>query len=117
MKVTTNKKSTTLNKSFINYLKDQNKISDSLLVVINNLTIEELIAVKLELSAKMINNRLFGLDIWRNSGYIIKEALLMFAISTTQSKKDAARFLGLTYLDFKKALKKYEVNNYFMNKD
>jgi len=117
MRVTTNKKSTTLNKSFINYLKDQNKISDSLLVVINNLTIEELIAVKLELSAKMINNRLFGLDIWRNSGYIIKEALLMFAISTTQSKKDAARFLGLTYLDFKKALKKYEVNNYFMNKD
>jgi len=117
MKVTTNKKSTTLNKSFINYLKDQNKISDSLLVVINNLTIEELIAVKLELSANMINNRLFGLDIWRNSGYIIKEALLMFAISTTQSKKDAARFLGLTYLDFKKALKKYEVNNYFMNKD
>jgi len=117
MKVTTNKKSTTLNKSFINYLKDQNKISDSLLVVINNLTIEELIAVKLELSAKMINNRLFGLDIWRNSGYIIKEALLMFAISTTQSKKDAARFLGLTYLDFKKALKTYKVDNYFLNKD
>jgi len=117
MKVTTNKKSTTLNKSFINYLKDQNKISDSLLVVINNLTIEELIAVKLELSAKMINNRLFGLDIWRNSGYIIKEALLMFAISTTQSKKDAVRFLGLTYLDFKKALKTYKVDNYFLNKD
>ena len=117
MRVTTNKKSTTLNKSFINYLKDQNKISDSLLVVINNLTIEELIAIKLELSAKMINNRLFGLDIWRKSGYIIKEALLMFAISTTQSKKDAARFLGLTYLDFKKALKKFEVDNYFLNKD
>ena len=82
-----------------------------------NLSLEDLIALKLELSAKMINNRLFGLDIWRNSGYIIKEALLMFAISTTQSKKDAARFLGLTYLDFKKALKKFEVDNYFLNKD
>ena len=117
MKVTTNKKSTTLNKSIINYLKDQNKINDSVLVIINNLTIEELIAVKLELSAKMINHRLFGLDIWRNSVYIIKEALLMFAISTTQSKKDAARFLGLTYLDFKKALKTYKVDNYFLNKD
>ena len=46
----------------------------------------------------------------------MKEAMLMFAISTTQSKKDAARFLGLTYLDFKKALKKFEVDNYFLNK-
>jgi len=113
---TSDKRFTTKHKSVILYLQQRQQIDDSLLVLINNLTLEDLIALKLELSAKNINNRLYGLDIWRNSGYIMKEALLMFAISTTQSKKDAARFLGLTYLDFKKALKKFEVNNYFLNK-
>ena len=115
MRKTSDKRFTSKHKSIILHLREANKLDDSLFVLINNLTLEQLIALKLELSAKMINNRLYGLDIWRNSGYIVKEALLMFAISTTQSKKDAARFLGLTYLDFKKALKKFEVDNYFLH--
>ena len=112
MKIKTTR-TNTLNKSVITYLKDQNKINDSVLVCINNLTLEDLIAVKFELSAKHINNRPYGFDIWRKSGYIIKEALLKFALSTTNSKKDAARFLGLTYSDFKKAIRKYKVTNFF----
>ena len=104
---------TTKNKSVILALKAKNLIDDSLLVCINSLTLEDLIAIKLELSANHINNRPYGFDIWRKSGYIIKEALLKFAISTTNSKKDAARFLGLTYSDFKKAIRKYKVTNFF----
>jgi len=42
---------------------------------------------------------------------------LKFAISTTNSKKDAARFLGLTYMEFKRVLRKYEVEDYFENKE
>ena len=94
-------------------MKAQNLLDDSLLVCINSLTLEDLIAIKLELSANHINNRPFGFDIWRKSGYIIKEALLKFAVSTTHSKKDAARFLGLTYSEFKKVMRKYKVENYF----
>jgi hypothetical protein len=104
---------TTKNKSVILALKAQNLLNDSLLVCINNLTLEDLIAIKLELSARHLNNRPYGFDIWRKSGYIIKEALLKFAVSTTHSKKDAARFLGLTYSEFKKVMRKYKVENYF----
>ena len=107
------KLSTTINKSIITKLKDQSKLNDSLLVLISNLTLEDLIAIKLELSCNFINNRLYGFDIWRNSNKIIQEAILKFAISTTKSKKDAARFLDLTYVEFKKLLRKYEVENYF----
>ena len=82
-------------------------------VRINNLTLEDLIALKLELACSRVNNRLYGLDIWKKSGYIIKEALLKFAISTTQSKKDAARFLGLTYVELKQQLKRFDVETYF----
>ena len=104
---------TTANKSIIKNLKDQNKINDNILSCISSLSIEDLIAIKLELSANFLNNRLYGFDIWRNSGYIVKEALLKFAISTTNSKKDAARFLGLTYREFGRISKKYKVEKYF----
>ncbi|MAH44319.1 hypothetical protein CMI37_00715 [Candidatus Pacearchaeota archaeon] len=104
---------TTASKSVIKKLKEENKVNDSNLTCINNLSIEDLIAVKFELSAAHINHRLYGFDIWRRSNYIIKEAILKFAVSTTKSKKDAARFLGLTYYEFLRVSKKYDVNSYF----
>ena len=107
------KTTTTANKSLIKTFKEQTKISDELLVCINSLSLEKLIAIKLELCANNINNRLYGFDIWRKTSYIVKDALLKFAISTTKSKKDAARFLGLTSQDFYKACKQFEVNQYF----
>jgi len=104
------KRSTTTNTSIINILKDQNLIDDRTLVAVNSISLEDLIAVKLELACNHINNRLYGLDVWRNSVYIVKDALLKFAISTTNSKKDAARFLGLTYNEFKLACKKFKID-------
>ena len=104
---------TTKSKSVINILKTKNQISDSTLASINSLSIEDLIAVKLELSANHLNNRLYGFDIWRNSSYIVKDALLKFAISNTNSKKDAARFLNLDYASFSRLIKKFKVDKYF----
>jgi hypothetical protein len=104
---------TTLNKSIIKKLKDQNKITDQTLTSINQLSIEDLIAVKFELSAGHMNNRLYGFNLWTKSNNIMKEALLKFAISTTKSKKDAARFLGLTYAEFKRVMTTYKVKDYF----
>ncbi len=108
-----NKNITTLSKSIIKQLKDQNKISDELLVSMNSLSIEELIAIKLELCANSINNRLYGFDIWRKTSYIVRDAVLKFAISTTKSKKDAARFLNLDYSSFSRLIKKFKVDKYF----
>ena len=109
MKKINRKNLTTTNKSIILKLC----LQDDLLVNINKLSLEDLIAVKLELSARNINNRLYGFDLWKQSNNIIKEALLKFAVSTTNSKKDAARFLGLTYLEFKRVMTTYKVKNYF----
>ena len=107
---TKDNRSTTINTSIITNLKDQALITDETLVAINAISLENLIAVKLELACNHINNRLYGFDIWRNSIYIVKDALLKFAISTTRSKKDAARFLGLTYADFRLACKKFNID-------
>ena len=104
---------TTYNKSVILKLKDADKVNDELLSLISGLSLEDLIAVKLELACNHLNNRLYGFSIWGQTARITKEAVLKFAISTTKSKKDAARFLGITYLDLKKILKKFEIDNYF----
>ena len=118
MKTNTSKnRSTTSNKSVISYLKSKNVINDELLVLINNLTLEDLIALKLELSSRMLNNRLYGFDIWRKSKYIVQEAILKYAISTTVSKKDAARFLGLTYNEFAKTFRKFKIDDYFKSSE
>ena len=103
-------------KSIINKLKDNNKVNDQVLVLINNLSLEDIIALKLELSSKMLKNRMYGFDIWRNSRYLVQEAILKFAISATKSKKDAARFLGLEYLTFSRLVKKYDVQKFFDKK-
>jgi len=105
------------NYSVIKKLKNTNMITDKELVTIGNITLEDLIAIKFELSASNTKNRMYGFDIWKRSDYIIKESIIKFAISATKSKKDAARFLGLTYKEFNRIAKFYKVNNYFTDKD
>ena len=95
--------------SIINKLKDQNKLNDQMLVYLNNLTLEDLIAVKLELSTNLLNHRLYGLDIWNKMSNITKEAILKFSLSVTKNKTDAARFLGITQQNFRRALKNYNI--------
>ena len=101
------------NKSIINKLTHEGIVSQDLLVLINNLTLEDLIAIKLELSCALVKNKLYGIDFWTNSCYIIREALLKFAISVSRSKKDAARFLGLDLREFNTQYKKYNIESYF----
>ena len=100
-------------KSIISKLKDNNLVSDDLLVLVNNLSLEDIIALKLELSSKILQNRFYGFDIWRNTNYIVKDALLKFAIANTNSKKDAARFLNLNYSAFSRLIKKFEVDKFY----
>ena len=101
------------NKSIINKLTHEGVVSQDLLILINNLTLEDLIAIKLELSCALVRNKLYGIDFWSNSCYIIREALLKFAISVSRSKKDAARFLGLDLREFNTQYKKYNIESYF----
>ena len=101
------------NKSIINKLTHEGVVSQDLLVLINNLTLEDLIAIKLELSCALVKNKLYGIDFWSNSCYIIREALLKFSISVSKSKKDAARFLGLDLREFNTQYKKYNIESYF----
>lgn len=101
--------------SFRSRLKRQKKITDDFEVMFNTLTMEEIIALKLELSSYNINNKLYNFPIWNNIYYIVKEACLKYALSACRTKHEAARMLGINENQFSDEVKKYKIEEYFEN--
>jgi hypothetical protein len=97
-------------------LKEENKTNDLFEIQLSNLTLEEVIALKLELATKEADGKLYGIPIWNNLHYIVKDACLKAAISGANTRRDAARFLGISYSSLKISLRKYNVFHYFINK-
>lgn len=93
----------------INSLTQKEMISNELLLLINNLTLEELIAIKIELSAKHLNNKMYGFPIWKAMPNITKEALLKVTHSITNTYSEGARFLGIEIENYIINLKKYGI--------
>ena len=107
------KKRLNRNYSVISKLKSEKKISDSVLTDLNNLSLEEIIAVKLELTSRFLCGKLYGLPLWRVTRQTVTDALLKTALSISKTKKEAARFLGIDYSEYNKLLKKYKTVSFF----
>lgn len=107
------------NYSVINKLLKEEKINERFLSVINQLSLEEVISVKLEIAAKASGGTVFGIPLWLSLRDICRDAVLKFALSAARTKADAASFLGLNIFSLKAYLKKYDVKSYFEeeNKD
>ncbi len=101
------------NYSLINKLLKEEKINEKFLFTLNQLSLEELIAVKLENSAKASGGNIFGIPIWNSLRDICRDASLKFAISAARTKAEAATFLGISIYTLKDYIKKYEVEEYF----
>ncbi len=96
--------------SLRNKLKKEKKTTDDFEVMLHSLTIEDLIGLKLELAASHINNKLYNFPIYRSMRYIVKEACLHFALSSTRTFDDAASFLGIRPGELKKEIQKYKID-------
>jgi len=101
-------------KNLYNVLKSEYK--DDVFALFNSLSLEEIIALKLELSSKNINNKLYGFTFWSNSTKIMKEALILYAVAATKSKKEAARFLGISKKVFNDAYSQFQIEKYFSDR-
>ena len=93
--------------TFISELKRDGRVSEEFLNVVSDLTLEELISVKLELSAKMFNGKLYNFPLWYNLPYIIRESLLNFVNRNCKTKVDMSNTLGIPYEQFIQIYKKY----------
>jgi hypothetical protein len=98
-------------------LKSEGRISESFEITLTNLTIEEVIALKLELSSQSVGNRLYGFPIWSALHHIVNHAVLKFALSATSTKTEAMRFLGLIPKDYYILTQKYDLDKLIEEKE
>jgi len=103
------------NYSIIKKLDKEAKINKAFLNTINNISLEDLIAIKLELSTRYLCGKFYGMPLWKITRYTVVDALLKTGLSIAKTKKEAARFLGIDYMDFNKYIKKYNTISYFEN--
>ena len=101
--------------SIINKLLANNTLSKSTLNNIDNISLEDLIAIKLELSTRYTCGKYYGMPLWKITRHTVVDALLKTGLSIATTKKEAARFLGLDYMDFNRYIKKYKIEEYFEN--
>jgi len=100
--------------SLSNKLKKEGKSSEEFEILFNNLSLEEVIGLKLELASKFgLRGKMYGLPIWYSLRTIVKDAVLKYAVSATRSKREAARFLGLHEQRLNILLRKHKVDKYF----
>lgn len=94
-------------------LKRENRITDNFEVMLNTLSLEELIGLKLELANRAAGFAVYGLPLYYSIRDIARIGLLMYAASATRSVNEAARFLGISRDDFREAMQDFEIKTYF----
>ncbi len=104
------------NYSISKKLRKDRKSNEEFEIMLASLTLEEVIALKLELSTKSISNRMYGFPIWHSLHNIVQDAVFKYAYSATRTKREAMRFLGLQENWFHKLQKKYGIDDYFVEK-
>jgi hypothetical protein len=104
-------------KSVSRVLKSQGKSCEEFENMLSALTLEEIFALKLELSAKLTKGKLFGFPIWKSFQNITKEALLMFAYSISRTSKEASSMLGITTYQYRQLIRKGKIREYFEKSD
>ena len=104
-------KITSINKDY--NLKDKllnkGKIDKDFLFKLNSLKIEELISLKLDSACMGLNGKLLGFKILKYCQDAAKEAVLHYALSSTNSKRQAALVLGITKTELNRLIKMYQI--------
>ena len=96
-------------------LRDEGKSSDDFEVMVGNLSLEELIGLKLHLSSKTIGGKFYGFPLWTSMVDVTRDALLKYAWSCGRTRREAGMFLGIMGWKMKSILWKYSVDEYFEN--
>ena len=115
-KLTSRRKKSTKNHSIITQLRKKGKSTEEFEVMLNNLTLEEIIGLKLELANRAAGGYLYGMPIWQAIPDLVRDAVLKFAATAAKTKGEAARFLGISQQEMEKFNRRYKIR-YFFNKD
>ena len=96
-----------------NKLLKENKIDKEFIEKLKFLKLEELITLKLLVSTSLLKGKLFNFPFLKYSTEICKEAVLRFALSQANSRKEAQLILGIKKADLVHYLKAYKLEKDF----
>jgi len=99
--------------SVIKKLQRENKINEEFMVMLNSITLEDLISIRLELAAKAMKGKFFNFPILSVFKHVCVDAALKFAYSAARSPGEAAAFLGISIRKFVFLCKSYRIFSYF----
>ena len=94
-------------------LRRERKSSDEFEFMLGQLSLEEIIALKLELTAKILGGKYYGFQLWSAMPKIVKYALVIYAISASNSDADAAELLNMPSTRWAMIKKAYRSKEYF----
>jgi hypothetical protein len=103
--------------SIIRKLRKEGKLPEEMEIFVSNLPLEDLIALKLEISSRPVSGKLFGIPIWKSIPFIVRDAVLKTAISVCRTKVDAANLIGMDVDKMDNLLKKYNTIGFFEETD
>ena len=103
------------NYSFISVMKRERRVNDEFLNTLSSLSLEEIVALKLETAARLTKHKLYNFPLWKAIPSICRDAILRFALSVCVSKRDGARMLGIDIREFDRLIKKYNTEKLFNN--
>lgn len=99
--------------SLLKKLRREGRSSEEFEVFLGDLSLEEIIALKLEISGKTLSSPVYGLPLWNHLPEIVADAVLKYAIGITQTTSECARFLGMSQTNLYQLVKKYQIWGYF----
>jgi hypothetical protein len=82
------------------------KIDENFVHMIDGLSFEEIIGLKLETTAKLVKGKLYGLKIYYTLPIIVREACLRYTCRKFNTKSHAANFLGITLRKYNLLIKR-----------
>ena len=89
-------------------LRREGKINDEFIVMLNSLTIEDLIGLKLEASAKIFKGKMYGLNLLKKVHRIAAEAVVKFALSSCVTNEDAGNVVGVSQVSIHNWINKFD---------
>jgi len=94
-------------------LRQEKRSNEEFESMIASLSLEEVIALKLELSTRSVDGKLYALPLWSKASEIFRDALIKYAFSACRTQVEATSFIGLRHSEYWKLKKKYKPVLYF----
>lgn len=100
--------------SFARYLIKEGKISKDFEQTLSKIPLEDIIALKLEISSRMMKGKYYGSNIYYTLPAITRDAAIKYALSVCKTQVEVCMLLGISRFELKEILKKSMRHIYFI---